>query len=182
MTDAIDTAANDQSFAALFDALRWDERADPQMRLHRLRQSQEKARAATEQYAEQLDRLYDEVERSGHNADWLVQAAEIVRQREKAEQEKLRPGIEALKEKLVARRGRDDSEARRIAEDSIAIAERWLALQAALYRKLAHLADDRRAAAEKIRYARPIAGEIDHEALSREFMARFPKIRAALAK
>lgn len=35
---------------------------------------------------------------------------------------------------------------------------------------------------EKILRARPVAGEIDHEALSREFMARFPKIRAALAK
>jgi hypothetical protein len=30
--------------------------------------------------------------------------------------------------------------------------------------------------------ARPIEGEIDHEALSREFIARFPKLRAALAK
>jgi hypothetical protein len=30
--------------------------------------------------------------------------------------------------------------------------------------------------------ARPAEGEIDHAALSREFMARFPKIRAALAK
>ena len=30
--------------------------------------------------------------------------------------------------------------------------------------------------------ARPLEGEDDHKALSREFMARFPKIRAALAK
>jgi hypothetical protein len=30
--------------------------------------------------------------------------------------------------------------------------------------------------------AKPLKGKIDHEALSREFMARFPKIRAALAK
>jgi hypothetical protein len=29
---------------------------------------------------------------------------------------------------------------------------------------------------------RPISSEIDHGALSYEFMARFPKIRAALAK
>lgn len=28
----------------------------------------------------------------------------------------------------------------------------------------------------------PVAGEVDHKALSREFMARFPKIRAALAE
>ena len=30
--------------------------------------------------------------------------------------------------------------------------------------------------------ARPVAGEVDHEALSREFIVRFPKLRAALAK
>jgi hypothetical protein len=35
---------------------------------------------------------------------------------------------------------------------------------------------------KKVMRARPVKGEIDHAALSREFMARFPKIRAALAK
>ncbi len=30
--------------------------------------------------------------------------------------------------------------------------------------------------------ARPVAGDIEHSELSREFMARFPKIRAALAR
>ena len=35
---------------------------------------------------------------------------------------------------------------------------------------------------KKILRARPVEGEVDHAALSREFMARFPKIRAALAK
>ena len=34
----------------------------------------------------------------------------------------------------------------------------------------------------KILRARPVKGKIDHAALSREFIARFPKIRAALAK
>ena len=35
---------------------------------------------------------------------------------------------------------------------------------------------------KKILRARPVKGEIDHAALIREFIARFPKIRAALAK
>jgi hypothetical protein len=38
-----------------------------------------------------------------------------------------------------------------------------------------------RGAAKPLR-ARPLNGEVDHEALSREFMKRFPKLRAALAK
>jgi hypothetical protein len=40
----------------------------------------------------------------------------------------------------------------------------------------------RDAASEEILRARPVTSEVDHEALSREFMARFPNIRAALAK
>jgi hypothetical protein len=35
---------------------------------------------------------------------------------------------------------------------------------------------------DQILRARPVEGEVDHEALSREFITRFPKLRAALAK
>ena len=35
---------------------------------------------------------------------------------------------------------------------------------------------------KKILRAKPVKGEVDHERLSREFMAKFPKLRAALAK
>lgn len=35
---------------------------------------------------------------------------------------------------------------------------------------------------EKIRRARPVAGEIDHGALTRQIIARFPKILAELAE
>ena len=34
----------------------------------------------------------------------------------------------------------------------------------------------------KVLRAKPVQGEVDHAALSREFIARFPKLRAALAK
>ena len=34
----------------------------------------------------------------------------------------------------------------------------------------------------KVLRAKPAQGEVDHEALTREFMERFPKLRAALAK
>jgi hypothetical protein len=35
---------------------------------------------------------------------------------------------------------------------------------------------------KKILRAKPVKGEVDHEALTQEFIARFPKLRAALAK
>jgi hypothetical protein len=37
-------------------------------------------------------------------------------------------------------------------------------------------------AADEVLRARPIKGEIDYAELSREHLARYPKIRAALAK
>ena len=79
-------------------------------RLEQLRSQQTRCWAATEQYAEQLNRLYEEIARSGHEADWLAQAAEIVHQREGAEQERLRPGIEALKQRLATPQGVHDAE------------------------------------------------------------------------
>jgi hypothetical protein len=38
------------------------------------------------------------------------------------------------------------------------------------------------AAADKVLRARPVTGKIDYAELSREHLARYPKIRAALAK
>jgi hypothetical protein len=35
---------------------------------------------------------------------------------------------------------------------------------------------------DRVLRAKPVKGEVDHAGLSREFMTRFPKLRAALAK
>jgi TolA-binding protein len=148
----------------------------------RLRNQQAKGRAALEQYAKQLDRLYEDIARSGHNADWLNDAADVVRRSEESQRERLRPGIEALKQKFAAYGALRDAEARRLIAESIAIGEAWLSLPAALHKKLSQLAAERHAAAQQIRRARPVTGEVDHEALSREIIARFPKILAALAE
>jgi hypothetical protein len=147
-----------------------------------LRIQQARCRAATEQYAEQLDGLYEDISRSGHNADWLVQAAEIVRRKELAQREEIWPGIETLKQKLAAQRGPHDGERRELIEESIAVGEAWLSFPPTLHRKLMQLAAERRAAAEEIRRTRPIGGDVDYAELSREHIARYPKIRAALAK
>jgi hypothetical protein len=48
--------------------------------------------------------------------------------------------------------------------------------------KRAKKAREQQGATKEVLRARPVKGTIDHAALSKEFMARFPKIRAALAK
>jgi hypothetical protein len=151
-------------------------------RFARLRRQQAKCRAATEQYAKQLDRLYEDIERSGHNANWLVQAADLVCQNEKAQRERLRPGIEALKQKLTVQRISNGAEGQELISESIAVGEAWLSLLAALHKKLLQLAAERQAAADEVRQAHPVEGEIDYAELSREHIARYPRIRAALAK
>jgi hypothetical protein len=148
----------------------------------RLRNQQAKARAALERYAKQLDGLYEDIARSGHNAYWLNDAADIVRRSEESQRERLRPGIEALKRKLPAYGAPRDAEARRLIAESIAVGEAWLSLPAALHKKLSQLAAERHAAAQQIRRARPVEGDVDHQALTREIIKRFPKILAALAE
>ena len=51
----------------------------------RLRNQQAKGQAALEQYAKQLNGLYEDIARSGHNADWLNDAADIVRRSEESQ-------------------------------------------------------------------------------------------------
>jgi hypothetical protein len=65
------------------------------------------------------------------------------------------------------------------AQESIKVAEGWLALYRDTRERLLRLAAERRPVVLRVH---PVEGEVDHEALSREFVARFPKIRAALAE
>lgn len=179
MPDGFEVAADIRPVADLIAALRLGN--EEASRIERLQRRHTKCRAATAQYAEQLAQLYEDIARSGHDADWLVQAATIVRRREETEREKLRPDIEALKQKLAEQRG-DNAATRPLIEESIAIAETWLSLPADLHEKLLILAANRRLAASKIRHARPVAGEVDRTALTYEIIGRFPKILAELAK
>jgi hypothetical protein len=180
MPEGIEVAADIRPVLDLIGAAQAEgERAN---RLALLRRLAANARSATEQYAEQLRRLYDDAQRPGNGADWLVAAAATVGQRGATERERLYPGIEQLKHQLAASIGRKDPEFRVLFEETIAIGETWLALPASFERRLLQLAAERGAASEKIRPARPVAGEIDYTGLSREHLARHPKIRAALAE
>jgi hypothetical protein len=75
-----------------------------------------------------------------------------------------------------------DPEGQQCLQESVEITAGWLALYRDLSNRLLKLAAERRAAAGEILRARPVAGKIDYAELSREHMARYPKIRAALAK
>lgn len=148
----------------------------------RLRRSQEASKRAVERYAQKLDAIYKDVEGSPHPADWILEAVAIVRGREQAERDRLEPGLELLRHKLRARSSWKAPALKELIEESVNIGEAWIALPAALAEKLVKLAAQRSGSQRGVLRAKPVEGEVDHEALTREFMARFPKLRAALAK
>jgi len=58
----------------------------------------------------------------------------------------------------------------------------WLKLYRTLRERLLTLVSERLGSRSEVLRARPLEGDIDHEMLTREIVARFPKILAALAK
>jgi hypothetical protein len=111
--------------------------------------------------------------------DWLAEAAKKAQEKEREVTAHFRPVIAALKSVLWP--PNDEAEVQQLLRDSIEVLEGWVAFYRGFHAMLARQAAARRPSREILR-AHPVEGDIDHEALSREFMARFPKIRAALAK
>jgi hypothetical protein len=141
----------------------------------------DRGRAVLERLRANLDALYGTAVRSDAGPPELLEVAAIIRNKERADTERLQPRIKSVGRKLAARPLRD-TEAQDSLQEILDNAVGGLALYRDLYEKLLKLAAERRATAGEILRARPVKGEIDHAALSREFIARFPKIRAALAK
>ena len=103
-------------------------------------------------------------------------------EKERAALERLYPMMDKLQQKLDERGDGIDAEARELFQESIDTAFDWITPYQTLCTKLLKLASESRIATGDVPRARPVAGEVDHDALSREFMARFHKIRATLAE
>jgi hypothetical protein len=115
------------------------------------------------------------------DADWLAEAAKQGREKEREADAHFRPVIAALKDALEPPADRFEADVQQLLRDGIEVLEGWLAFYRGFHKMLARQAGERDASPKVLR-ARPVEGEVDHEALSREFIARFPKIRAALAE
>jgi hypothetical protein len=183
MTDVLDVSQDLLPDPNLIDALRSDHRlVRSPVLLARLRKQQMEARSAFEKQSGNLSQLYGEIEHGDYDPGYLAQMAEVVREKEHAQAERLRPGMEALQQKLAIQGLQLDPEIREYFQQSLDIAVGWLELYRSLRERLLKLASERRGSPSEVLRAQPLEGDIDHDALSREFMARFPKIRAALAK
>ena len=137
--------------------------------------------AALAELCSNFDAVYKRAARSDAGASELLADAAIIRNLERATRERFELDIEVLRRKWAERLLRDTA-AQDWIQEIVDVAVDGFALYRDLYDKFLKLAAERRAAAGEILRARPVAGEIDYAELSREHMARYPKIRAALAK
>jgi hypothetical protein len=138
-------------------------------------------RRALEEHASEFNKAYEEAARGNLDANGLVQLAATVLEAERGTAEQLYPWMEALKERLIPRSERAQ-EAQQYLHELHDFAVAWLATYQVLRERLLKLASERRNNSDEILRARPVAGDIDYAELSREHIARYPKIRAALAK
>jgi len=93
-----------------------------------------------------------------------------------------KPVIRALTRLLADSDGDLDAEVRQLLRDGIYVLEGWLRQFHGLHEMLARQLAERQAASPKVLRAKPVEGDIDYAELTRETMAKFPKILAALAK
>jgi hypothetical protein len=151
--------------------------AEQTIALAHLRERLEKNRASLLKHEQEFNEMYD---RAGRNlpVEGLVLLAHSVGEAEKGAAERLDPWIRALQQARQV----PSQEGREYIDDLIEISTAWLAVYQNTRARLLKLAAERRGRTSEVLRARPVAGEIDFAELSREHMARYPKIRAALAK
>jgi hypothetical protein len=180
MPDGFDVS-RDFSDPALINALRSELWPESLELLARLRRRVMENRRALEEHANEFDKAYEEATHGRLDANGLVQLAATVLEAERGAAEQLHPWMEALRERLIHRSERAQ-EAQQYLYELHEFAVAWLATYQTLRERLLKLASERRDNSGTVLRARPVKGEIDHESLTREIVARFPKILAALAK
>ena len=113
--------------------------------------------------------------------DWLTEAVKGAQEKERQAAARFGPVIAALKGALEAPDNQFEADVQQLLRDGLEVLEGWLAFYQGFYTMLARQAAERCTSC-KVLHARPVKGEIDYTELSREHIARYPKIRAALAK
>jgi hypothetical protein len=146
--------------------------------IQRWREYLEEGRAGLKRQADHFERLYRDAAR---NPD-LQYVKELSTEAQKQRQEEaghIQPVIDVLLESLATHAG--DAELSSVLTEAVEIARGTLKNFDILGDRLLALTSDR-AGHNQVMRAHPVEGEIDHAGLSREHIARYPKIRARLAE
>jgi len=157
-----------------------DTRLRDRIELERLRKQTDDDLAELKDAVAWLARHCEQPASDDVDLDWITQAAEGAQEKRREAAAHFRPVIAALRGELGTPHDRFEAEAQQLLRDGIEVLEGWLAFYHGLYAMLARQAEELRSC--KVPHARPIRGEIDYAELSREHIAKYPKIRAALAE
>jgi hypothetical protein len=183
MSETLEASQYDLPTGASLDVLHLDFAAGAQSALRlRLRDHIEKARQVQKEWSGRFDEIYDEALRHDWDTPFLMRQVCFLLEKQRATLERLYPVIEELQGSIAAHRGRLDTEVLELLRAAADLAFGWITPYQALGDKLLALASERRFANDKVLLARPVEGQVGHEALTQEIIARFPKILAALAK
>jgi RNase P protein component len=158
-----------------------EKRLRDRIELERLRNETDNDLAELKGHAAWLAERFEQPAPDDLDPDWLAEAVKQAQEKEREAAAQFRPVVAALKTVLEPPDDKFEADVQRLLRDGIEVLEGWLAFYQGFHKMLARQAEERRASHKVVR-ARPVEGEVDHQALSREFMARFPKIRAALAE
>jgi hypothetical protein len=181
MPDGINFIADIRPVASAITAFRAESvGVDRTKLLSRLERRLTKARFQLRRLRNKQTQSY--IETGGGAADPVrfVQQTEAILEEQQQAAEELRYEVDALKRTFATSL---DTDAAKLIDESRDIALGWYVAIGILLLLLWKLSQESQEKPNReILRAKPVEGEVDHEALSREFMARFPKLRAALAK
>jgi hypothetical protein len=163
------------------DAKQLEGRLRDRIELERLRKEEDKDLAELKAVEAWLAEPSEQAAPDDVDPDWLAEVTKRAQEKEREARAHFFPVIAALKDVLEPPADRFEADVQQLLRDGIEVLEGWLAFYRGFYTMLARQAAERDASLKVLR-ARPVESKVDHEALSREFMARFPKIRAALAE
>jgi len=157
----------------------FERRLRDRIELERLRRQTDKDLAELKDAAAYLGEHYEQS--PPDDGDWLPEAAKSAQEREREATAHFLPLIAALRGELEPPNDKFEADVQRLLRDSIEVLEGWLAFYRGFRAMLARQATEWRISHEVLR-ARPVEGDIDHEALTREIIARYPNILKALAE
>jgi hypothetical protein len=157
-------------------------RAPARSKLATLRELQEEAQAERDEQARLFERLLADTVASDAKSDDLREIASQVREKELADESRLRPSIEKIQTTLAGEGGHLSKETALLLGAVLLICLSWLSLHRDVREGLLSLAGERQPKPKDTLGAKSVKGKIDWAEFSREHIARYPKIRARLAE
>lgn len=183
MLGPLDTSRFDLPTGALISTLGVDYDVGTRSQLITgVRERIEQGRAEQKQWAHRFDQLYSEARQSNWSEPFLIQWAVALLDKQRAALELFHPLIEGLQHRAANYADQSDDDLLELCLATLDLVLGWIRPYQKLCGQVLELAAEQRTRGNQILRAHPVEGEIDYAELSREHIARYPKIRAALAK